>query len=60
MGYESRLEQELQQFHSKTNLGMEQLRLQTREMFERENRSPLKTEASSYINDIMQKLTRRS
>ncbi|XP_065884975.1 progesterone-induced-blocking factor 1-like [Dysidea avara] len=39
MGYESRLEQELQQFHSKTNLGMEQLRLQTREMFERENRS---------------------
>jgi len=38
MGYESRIQQELQQFHSRTNLGMEQLRLQTREMFERENR----------------------
>ena len=41
MGYESRLQQELQQFHSRTNLGMEQLRLQTREMFERENRQHL-------------------
>lgn len=39
MGYESRIQQELQQFHSRTNLGMEQLRVQTREMFERENRS---------------------
>ena len=39
IGYESRIQQEMEQFHSRTNLGMEQLRLQTREMFERENRS---------------------
>jgi len=51
MGYESRLQQELQQFHSRTNLGMEQLRLQTRDMFERENRSPHKTYTN--INNVM-------
>ena len=38
IGYESRIQQEMEQFHSRTNLGIEQLRLHTREMFERENR----------------------
>lgn len=47
MDYDQRLQQEVEALRTRTALEMEQLKTQTREMFERENRYELTTVSPS-------------